>query len=199
MHSSRRWYSEVWRTPVVAWDVQMDLWKNFTKRSVQHRNSLPGNVGNPEDFQELAWQSHGWPDIILGILLLWVACWTRQPLEVPSHQHDYDSFICLPTSSTNEGFCTISNHKAILDHLSTQTISTILISQKNCITFFLIRIIPTVHFSILPSPLGSWGTACPKPGCFPETRMYTITFLPSPKRKVNIGLLMIVVILNKSD
>jgi len=51
---------EVQRTPVVAWEIQMGLRRNFfSKRSVQHRNSLPGRVGNLEDFQELAWQSHG--------------------------------------------------------------------------------------------------------------------------------------------
>lgn len=39
----------------MAWDVQMDLRKNFvTKSLVQQRNRLPGTVGNLEDFQELA-------------------------------------------------------------------------------------------------------------------------------------------------
>lgn len=39
----------------MAWDVQMDLRKNFvTKSLVQQRNRLPETVGNLEDFQELA-------------------------------------------------------------------------------------------------------------------------------------------------
>lgn len=48
---------------------------------------------------------------------------------------------------------------------------------------FLIRIIPTIHFSILPSTSGTSGTQCQKQG----NKAACSKFSASPNRKVNTG------------
>lgn len=73
----------------------MYIMRNFTRNVVQHWNRLPMvDVDTPGNFQDLAIQTHGWLNLVLGIVILWGGGWKMCCSDVPWKQHFYDSVWC---------------------------------------------------------------------------------------------------------
>lgn len=93
--SSGIWYNKRQKPQisVSAWTLEKVLHQE-DHAALEQFMKLGDGISILAVFWNLSRQNQSWPNLVLVVVLLWVRCSTRWPLDIPCNQHFYDSMPC---------------------------------------------------------------------------------------------------------